>query len=145
MLTREWIAVLATAAVYVGASILPAQGAARLTAGGWLAHAVFDYGHDRGVSSRLPQWYPALCAGFDVGVAALLCVSNTPVPSRNRRVAAESVPALGRLCAVPRTATNDVTNSNEVVTSFLLNAWPFPRLRVNQIVVTRCRGCGLCG
>ncbi|WP_254923116.1 hypothetical protein [Rhodococcus sp. OK302] len=93
VLTREWIAVLATAAVYVGGSVLPAQGAARLTAVGWLAHAVFDHGHDRGTSSRLPQWYPALCAGFDVGVAALLCVSNTPVPSRNRRVAAESGPA----------------------------------------------------
>ncbi len=82
VLTREWIAVLATAAVYVGASILPAQGAARLTAGGWLGHAVFDHGHDRGGSSRLPQWYPMLCAGFDVGVATLLCVSNTPAPSR---------------------------------------------------------------
>jgi len=81
-LTREWIAVLATAAVYVGASILPAQGAARLTAGGWLGHAVFDHGHDRGGSSWLPQWYPMLCAGFDVGVATLLCVSNTPAPSR---------------------------------------------------------------
>lgn len=93
VLIREWIAVLATAAMYVGASILPAQGAARLTAGGWLAHAIFDQGHDRGASSRLPQWYPALCAGFDVGVAALLCVSNAPVPSRNHRVAAESGPA----------------------------------------------------
>lgn len=82
VLIREWIAVLAAAAVYAGASVLSVPGAAGLTAGGWLAHAVFDRAHDRGASSRLPQWYPALCAGYDVGVAALLCVSSTRVPSR---------------------------------------------------------------
>lgn len=72
VLTREWTAVLATTAVLVGAIILPKEWAARLTAGGWLAHAVFDHAHERGGSSRLPGWYPALCAGYDVGVAALL-------------------------------------------------------------------------
>ncbi len=82
VLEREWIAVVATAAVLVGATILPERGAARLTAGGWLAHAIFDRAHDRGASSRLPQWYPALCAAYDVGVGTLLCFPNTLWHSR---------------------------------------------------------------
>jgi hypothetical protein len=40
---------------------------------GWMCHALFDlaFGH---VSStwRLPQWYPALCAGFDIAYGARL-------------------------------------------------------------------------
>lgn len=72
VLTREWTAVLAATAVLVSAINLPKEWAARLTAGGWLAHAVFDHAHERGASSRLPSWYPALCAGYDVGVAVLL-------------------------------------------------------------------------
>lgn len=43
--------------------------ATRVTAWGWLAHAAFDLVHDPGRDSRLPGWYPALCAGFDAGVA----------------------------------------------------------------------------
>ncbi|TCJ28075.1 hypothetical protein [Nocardioides jejuensis] len=41
-----------------------------VTAAGWLAHAAFDAVHDAGPASRLPGWYPALCAGYDAGVAA---------------------------------------------------------------------------
>jgi len=43
--------------------------ATRVIAWGWLAHAAFDVVHDPGRDSRLPDWYPALCAGFDAGVA----------------------------------------------------------------------------
>jgi len=43
-----------------------------LLAGGWLAHAVFDVEHDSGPDSRIPSWYPAFCAGYDVGMAAAL-------------------------------------------------------------------------
>ncbi|MDO7867196.1 hypothetical protein [Nocardioides jiangxiensis] len=41
-----------------------------VTAAGWLAHAGFDAVHDPGHGSRLPDWYPAFCAGYDAGVAA---------------------------------------------------------------------------
>lgn len=37
---------------------------------GWLAHAGFDLWHDAGHGSRIPRWYPAFCAGYDVAVAA---------------------------------------------------------------------------
>lgn len=43
---------------------------AQVTAAGWLAHAAFDAWHDAGHGSRIPGWYPALCAGYDAGVAA---------------------------------------------------------------------------
>jgi hypothetical protein len=40
--------------------------ATRLLAAGWASHALFDvvHGHDEG--SRLPRWYPAFCAGYDL-------------------------------------------------------------------------------
>jgi hypothetical protein len=44
----------------------------RLVAAGWLAHAVFDNVHDKGPTSRLPEEYPAACAGYDVALAGLL-------------------------------------------------------------------------
>jgi hypothetical protein len=44
----------------------------RAVAAGWLAHAVFDNLHDRGPTSRLPGWYPAACAGYDIALAGLL-------------------------------------------------------------------------
>ncbi|QBJ98625.1 hypothetical protein ERC79_09060 [Rhodococcus sp. ABRD24] len=81
VLTREWTAVLATTAVFIGAITLPKQWATGLTAIGWIAHAAFDHAHERGTSSRLPRWYPALCAGYDVGVATLLCVPRPPSAS----------------------------------------------------------------
>ena len=44
----------------------------RLLAAGWASHALFDaaHGHDEG--SRLPRWYPALCAGYDLVLAGHL-------------------------------------------------------------------------
>jgi hypothetical protein len=38
---------------------------------GWAAHAIFDalVGDEHG---RLPRWYPALCAGYDLAFGAAL-------------------------------------------------------------------------
>jgi hypothetical protein len=38
-----------------------------------VAHAGFDaaFSHDA-TASRIPSWYPAACAGYDVAFAALL-------------------------------------------------------------------------
>jgi hypothetical protein len=70
---RENVAVGATVAV-LGAAVATrrSRSARRIVAAGWLAHAVFDNLHDRGATSRLPSWYPAVCAGYDVAVAGLL-------------------------------------------------------------------------
>lgn len=39
----------------------------------WLAHAVFDLAHDSMVDgAAVPDWYPAVCIGFDVAVGAYL-------------------------------------------------------------------------
>ena len=43
-----------------------------LIAAGWAAHALFDAQHDAGPGGRLPRWYPALCAGYDLAFAAAL-------------------------------------------------------------------------
>jgi hypothetical protein len=63
-------------ASYGAAGVLAARRAGtdgHLIAGaGWLLHAVFDLVQGEGEESRLPGWYPALCAGFDVAVAGLL-------------------------------------------------------------------------
>jgi hypothetical protein len=40
---------------------------------GWMCHALFDLACGHGSSMwRLPRWYPALCAGFDVAYGARL-------------------------------------------------------------------------
>lgn len=43
-----------------------------LIAAGWAAHAAFDAKHDAGPDGRLPDWYPALCAGYDLAFAGAL-------------------------------------------------------------------------
>ena len=43
-----------------------------LIAAGWAAHALFDARHQLGPGGRLPRWYPALCAGYDLAFAAAL-------------------------------------------------------------------------
>jgi hypothetical protein len=43
-----------------------------LIAAGWAAHALFDARHELGPGGRLPRWYPALCAGYDLAFAAAL-------------------------------------------------------------------------
>jgi hypothetical protein len=46
--------------------------AARVVAGAWASHALFDRVHQTGSHSRIPEWYPALCAGYDLALAALI-------------------------------------------------------------------------
>jgi hypothetical protein len=45
---------------------------ARIAAAGWASHAAFDLVHRHSEGSRLPEWYPAVCAGYDLVVAASL-------------------------------------------------------------------------
>jgi hypothetical protein len=54
----------------------PRPWATRLLAAGWASHALFDaaHGHDEG--SRLPAWYPALCAGYDLVLCGHLARSS---------------------------------------------------------------------
>ena len=40
--------------------------ATRLLAAGWASHALFDVAHGHDEGSRLPRWYPAFCAGYDL-------------------------------------------------------------------------------
>jgi hypothetical protein len=47
-------------------------------AAGWVAHAAFDHFHHAGSGGRLPRWYPALCAGYDIAFAAMLMRPNPP-------------------------------------------------------------------
>jgi hypothetical protein len=61
---------------YGTASVLaarrPRPRANRLLAAGWASHAVFDAAHGHDDGSRLPRWYPALCAGYDLVVCGHL-------------------------------------------------------------------------
>ena len=61
------LATTALAAVAAGGS--PATGR-RLLAVGWASHALFDLGQGPSADSRLPSWYPAVCAGYDLAFAA---------------------------------------------------------------------------
>jgi len=74
--TREMAALVAfsslSAAVATGRPSTPRA----LLAGGWIAHAAFDMFHERGEESLIPEWYPAFCAGYDVGVAG--CLLRSP-------------------------------------------------------------------
>lgn len=57
----------------------------RLIAGtGWLLHAAFDLVQGHGQDSRLPRWYPALCAGYDIAVAGLLATRPAAAGRDNR-------------------------------------------------------------
>ena len=65
---------LAASVVLVGASAaLPSARGRQLVAAGWLAHAGFDaaFAQRRG-DSRIPTWYPPMCAGYDAMVAVRL-------------------------------------------------------------------------
>ncbi|WP_344772035.1 hypothetical protein [Nocardioides panacisoli] len=65
-------------AVLAGAGLLTALAGTRPTdprirrtlAGAWAAHALFDLLRGPTSDSRLPGWYPAVCAGYDVAYAA---------------------------------------------------------------------------
>lgn len=65
------VATTVLAAAAAGRS--PAAGR-RLLALGWAAHALFDFGQGPSADSRLPSWYPEVCAGYDVAFAARLAL-----------------------------------------------------------------------
>jgi hypothetical protein len=70
---REWVALGATVGVFVVSRSSSDRVSFPLTAAAWVGHAVFDGVHERGEASLLPGWYPALCAGYDLGMATMLC------------------------------------------------------------------------
>ena len=71
-LAREGAALVATAGIAAASARLPNR-AARVVLGlSWAAHALFDAKHETSGDSRLPSWYPALCAGYDLTYAARL-------------------------------------------------------------------------
>jgi hypothetical protein len=51
--------------------------ASRVIAAGWASHALFDLVHATDEHTRLPNWYPAMCAGYDIAAAALLLRPRT--------------------------------------------------------------------
>jgi hypothetical protein len=65
---------LAALAAYGVASAAAARRVPRqatvLLAAGWASHAAFDATHHIDEGTRLPDWYPALCAGYDLVIAA---------------------------------------------------------------------------
>lgn len=69
---RELAALAAYGMFSFAAARRASPAATRLIAAGWASHALFDHAHEPGPGSRIPSYYPALCAGYDVGVAALL-------------------------------------------------------------------------
>jgi len=50
---------------YGTASVLAAR-RPRALAAAWASHALFDAVHGHDENSRLPSWYPAVCAGYDL-------------------------------------------------------------------------------
>jgi hypothetical protein len=65
----ELLGLVAYGTASVLAARLPQPRASRLLATAWASHALFDaaHGHDEG--SRLPRWYPAVCAGYDLALS----------------------------------------------------------------------------
>ena len=81
---RELVALAVFGAVGGVAARSGSSAAGRVVAAGWLAHALFDLVHDTGDHSRIPAWYPAFCAGYDLGVTALLLRPDPNAPARPR-------------------------------------------------------------
>ena len=76
--SEAWTALSACviAALSVGC---PERSARSLLGVWWMCHAIFDLAFGHGSSARrLPRWYPALCAGFDVAYGARLLRSSAP-------------------------------------------------------------------
>ena len=69
---REIAGIATTALVGLASLLAPRRASRRILAAGWLAHAGFDAVHHRNSSSHLPDWYPAVCGGFDAVVAGQL-------------------------------------------------------------------------
>lgn len=68
----EVLGVIGYGAASVVAARRPRPQAKRLLAAVWASHALFDLTHGHDENSRLPRWYPAWCAGYDLAVAGHL-------------------------------------------------------------------------
>lgn len=68
----ELLGVVGYGAASVVAARRPRPQASRLLAAVWASHALFDVAHGHDEGSRLPRWYPAWCAGYDLVVAGHL-------------------------------------------------------------------------
>lgn len=77
---RELGGVVAATALVAKSRGRGARTARAMVAAGWAAHALFDHHHDTGPGGRLPRWYPALCAGYDLAFAGALL---RPAPRTN--------------------------------------------------------------
>jgi hypothetical protein len=71
---REKAVLVAAAAVVTAALTQPGLRGRWLLAAGWLAHAGFDAKFAPHADSRIPSWYPAMCAGYDAALAARLLI-----------------------------------------------------------------------
>ena len=91
-LVREAVALVGFTALTAIAARSGNAAGARLLAAGWAGHAVFDLAHDPGRHSRIPEWYPALCAGYDVGVAARLLGAPQRSPAATNASSASENP-----------------------------------------------------
>jgi len=69
---REGAALAATAGVAAASARMPNRAARSVLGLAWASHALFDATHETTGDSRLPRWYPALCAGYDLTYAARL-------------------------------------------------------------------------
>ena len=72
----ELLGVIGYGTASVLAARRPTPLANRLLAAGWASHALFDAAHGHDENSRLPRWYPAACAGYDVVVGVHLARAN---------------------------------------------------------------------
>lgn len=77
----EWLAVGATLGTGAASARLSPAERQRAVAAAWASHALFDMAHRRGPKSRIPGWYPAACAGYDLALAGLLLKSPAPAPA----------------------------------------------------------------
>lgn len=72
---RERAILVGTVALAGTAATVPSRPARLLVAAGWLAHAGYDAAFAKDpADSRIPSWYPAMCAGYDAALAARLAL-----------------------------------------------------------------------
>jgi hypothetical protein len=50
--------------------------ATRILAVGWMAHAFWDWTHERAHATAVPAWYAEMCQGFDILIAATLAAET---------------------------------------------------------------------
>jgi hypothetical protein len=73
-LGREGLVELGAVAAY---AVTAARSGDRALAAGWASHAAFDRVHHAGPDSLIPDWYPAMCAGYDLLLAGVLAVRGS--------------------------------------------------------------------